>query len=211
MNILLSWDLFIVSIFIIILSYSLIIGLNRTLKTIIATYLGILCADGLTNILAQYVFSSDRVLQGLTLFNLSSNESDLIALKVFIFLAVIVALTVRGVFNVHLSTFHSRPVVLCLNIIFGFLNAGLIVATMLIYISGASLLTGNILESNIVELYTSSFYVRNMIDYYNFWFSVPVLIFIFWSLLSSKRTHAHQPAHHATHQTSHHGHTEHHL
>jgi len=184
MNILLSWDLFIASIFIIILSYSLIIGLNGTLKSIISTYLGILCADGLTNILAEYVFSSDKVVKGLTLFNFTSTEQDLIALKVIIFLSVIVALTVRGVFNVQLSHMHSRVVSFFLNLIFGFFSAGLIVATLLIYISGASLLTGDVLQSNIIELYTSSFYIRNMIDYYNFWFSIPVLIFIFWSLVT---------------------------
>ena len=184
MNILLSWDLFISSIFIIILSYSLIIGLNGTLKSIISTYLGILCADGLTNILAEYVFSSDKVVKGLTLFDFTSTEQDLIAVKVIIFLSVIVALTVRGVFNVELSHMHSKTVSFLLNLIFGFFSAGLIVATLLIYISGASLLTGDVLQSNIIELYTSSFYIRNMIDYYNFWFSIPVLIFIFWSLVT---------------------------
>ena len=184
MNLLLSWDLFIVSIFVIILSYSLIIGLNGTLKSIIATYLGILCADGLTNILNEYVLSAPQVTKGLSLFNMQSNEQSLVALKVLIFLSVIVALTVRGVFNVQLSHMHTRSVSFVLNVIFGFFSAGLIVATLLIYISGASLLTGDVLQSNIVELYTSSFYIRNMIDYYNFWFSTPVLIFIFWSLVS---------------------------
>jgi len=193
MNILLSWDLFISSIFIIILSYSLIIGLNGTLKSIIATYLGILCADGLTNILAEYVLSSDKVVKGLTLFNFTSTEQDLIALKVIIFLSVIVALTVRGVFNVELSHMHSRTVSFLLNLIFGFFSAGLIVATLLIYVSGASLLTGDVLQSNVVELYTSSFYIRNMIDYYNFWFSIPVLIFIFWSLVTPVDSFPSQP------------------
>ncbi len=184
MNILLSWDLFIVSIFVIILAYSLIIGLNGTLKSIISTYLGILCADGLTNIINEYVLSSNQVVKGLSLFNLESTEQSLVALKVVIFLSVIVALTVRGVFDVQLSHMHSKSVSFFLNIIFGFFSAALIVATLLIYISGASLLTGDVLQSNIVELYANSFYIRNMIDYYNFWFSTPVLIFIFWSLLT---------------------------
>ena len=66
MNIELSWDIFIVSLLILIVVYSFIIGVNKTIKTIIASYLGILCADGLGNILDQYFLASPKVVAGLT-------------------------------------------------------------------------------------------------------------------------------------------------
>jgi lipoprotein signal peptidase len=59
MNLLLSWNLFIIAIFIVIIAYSYIIGINKTVKTIIASYLAILAADGIGNIFKDYFLTSD--------------------------------------------------------------------------------------------------------------------------------------------------------
>ncbi len=50
MNIQLTWDLFILVFFVVIVAYSLIIGRGNTLKVILGTYVAALAADAFGNI-----------------------------------------------------------------------------------------------------------------------------------------------------------------
>ena len=50
MEINLSWDLFVIVFFAVIIAYSFIIGRNQTLKVIIASYIAILASDGIGNL-----------------------------------------------------------------------------------------------------------------------------------------------------------------
>ena len=54
MNLNLSWDLFILVFFAVVVAYSFIIGKNQTLKVILGTYLAVLCADGMGNLFGKY-------------------------------------------------------------------------------------------------------------------------------------------------------------
>jgi hypothetical protein len=63
-NLRLSWDLFIIVFFGVIIAYSFIIGRNQTLKIIIATYMAILTADGLGNLFQTYLLPTAPSLQG---------------------------------------------------------------------------------------------------------------------------------------------------
>lgn len=185
MNIELSWDIFIVSLLILIVVYSFIIGINKTIKTIIASYLGILCADGLGNILDQYFLASPKVVAGLKVFNLSGFTDSLINLKILIFLFVLVLITIKGPFEVNLERFRFAILNALTHTWFTFLSSTLVISTVLVYLGGSSLIQGVSSESNLVEIYTQSQNVRMMIDYYNFWFSLPVLSVIIFSFFSS--------------------------
>ena len=55
MNIVLSWDLFIVVFFSVIIAYSFIVGRNQTIKIIIGTYMATLAADGVANLAHKYL------------------------------------------------------------------------------------------------------------------------------------------------------------
>jgi hypothetical protein len=106
----------------------------------------------------------------------------LISLKVIIFITAVVVLTVKGAYEVHI---HGRQAIgsnFVITGLFGFLNAGLIMSTLLVYVSGSSLIQKVAVQSNIIELYSNSDFVRRMIDYYDFWFSIPVIIIIGWSI-----------------------------
>ena len=52
-NLTLSWDLFIVVFFAIIVSYSFIIVQHQSMKVIIASYIGIIATQGIGNVLAR--------------------------------------------------------------------------------------------------------------------------------------------------------------
>jgi len=185
MNIELSWDIFIVSLLVLIVVYSFIIGVNRTIKTIIATYLGILSADGLGNIVDQFFLSSPKVTAGLKVFNLSGFADSLINLKIIIFLSVLVLITIKGPFEVNIESFRFKILNGLSHAWFTVLSSTLIISTVLVYLGGSSLIQGVAQESNLVEIYTQSKNVRLMIDYYNFWFSLPVISVIIFSFLSS--------------------------
>lgn len=181
MNLVLSWDLFVLVFFAIIIAYSFIIGRNQTLKIIIATYIAILTADGIGNILGRYV--SPRVLS-LILPRLDVTSAGIV-LKILLFVAVIVFLAMKGEFQVNLSEESSRVLSTIINGIFGFLSAGLIVSTVLFYISGGSFLqtSGAITTEAILTIKRDSNLVRNLVDYYNIWFSFPAMAFAISSFL----------------------------
>ena len=186
MNLELTWNLFVIVVFAVIMCYSFIIGLNRTFKTIIASYLAILAADGLGNLFQQYFLGSDTFVKALDLIQIDNLDESLIFTKVIIFIAFIVILTVKGVYKVEFGNEADPLTASILNGIFGFLNAGLIVSTMLVYVSGVSFVQANSVDSNIVEIYSSSSLVQAMVDYYSFWFSLPVVGLMLASLIFNR-------------------------
>jgi hypothetical protein len=181
MSIVLTWDLFVIVFFTIIIAYSFIIGRNQTLKIIISTYIAILTADGIGNIVGRYI--SPKVVS--IFFPRMDFTTSAIVIKILIFIGVIVVLAMKGEFQVHLSDEHSKMVTLIVNGIFGILSAGLVVSTILFYTSGGSFLqlSGAITNDAILSLKRDSTLVRNLIDYYNLWFSFPAIAFAIASFL----------------------------
>lgn len=186
MNLLLSWNLFVIAIFVIIIAYSYIIGINKTVKTILGTYLAILAADGLGNIFRDYLLSAENFQKLIEMANVTNSDELLISFKVIVFISAVVILTVKGAYEVHINGRQLPGSGILLTGIFGFMSAGLIVSTILVYVSGSSLIQKVSLQSNITELYSSSDFVRAMVDYYDFWFAIPVVIIIAWSLIFDK-------------------------
>jgi len=59
MNITLSWDLFVIVFFVVILAYSLIIGRDNTLKVVVGTYISMIAADAGGALFAKYLSGSE--------------------------------------------------------------------------------------------------------------------------------------------------------
>jgi lipoprotein signal peptidase len=62
MEINLSWDLFVVVFFTVIIAYSFIIGRNQTLKIIIASYIAILTSDGIGNLIERFFIGENPII-----------------------------------------------------------------------------------------------------------------------------------------------------
>lgn len=187
MNLNLSWDLFILVFFGVVTAYSFIIGRNQTLKVISASYIGIICADALGNLFARYFASSEAFLKLLKLFSIGSSEQATAFFKVFVLIAIIVLIAVRG--NYDFKTEDSRPMTmrLTINLILGLLSAGLMMGAMLIFVSGASMVTGIVIPDNpLTTIYNDSRLVRLMTDYANVWFFLPGLGILLISLFSKR-------------------------
>lgn len=175
MNITLTWDLFVLVFFIVIIAYSFIIGRNYTLKIIISTYIAILAADGVGNILER--FMSPRItsllLPGIDFLTAS------IVLKILIFVGAIVILAMKGEFSVNLEEHGSYTMMFFINLLFGVLSAGLIVSTILYFMSGGSFLetAGLLTNEAMLSIKRQSRLVSNLVDHYNIWFSLPAIVF----------------------------------
>lgn len=184
----LSWDLFVVVLFAVIIAYSFIIGRKNTLKVIIGSYIAILAADGLGNLFKEYALSSKQFVLFLKFMGFATEDKTMILVKVIVFITAIVIIAMKGGFEVHSDMGHGGVIGIIMNLIFGFLSAGLVLSTLLMYVSGASFVAGSvtIVNSSLAAAYSESQMVKLMIDNYNFWFALPAVAFLISSLFSKK-------------------------
>ncbi|PIZ72000.1 hypothetical protein COY07_03960 [Candidatus Peregrinibacteria bacterium CG_4_10_14_0_2_um_filter_43_11] len=183
MEINLSWDLFVIVFFAVIIAYSFIIGRSQTLKIIISSYIAILTADGIGNLIQRYLLGDTPIVHVL-----SASPSSLIILKIVIFVFTIVLITTRGRFEINADRNNSTVLNLILMMTYGILSAGLITSTILIYASGASLVQegGMVINEAVLGIYRQSELVRLMINNYNVWFALPAITFVVSSFIGSE-------------------------
>jgi len=177
MEINLSWDLFVIVFFTVIIAYTFIVGRNQCLKIIISTYIAILAADGVGNLVVKYFIGQKPVIET---FDFSSGEGSWILIKVIMFIFSIVIITTKGKFQINVSAANSSVMSIIFSLTYGILSAGLITSTILIYASGTSLVQENsfIMNKAILDIYEQSKLVRLMMNNYNIWFSLPAVAFV---------------------------------
>lgn len=174
-NIRLSWDLFVLVFFAVVIAYSFIVGRNQTIKIIIASYMAILTADGLGNLFERYLLPTAPALQGV------QGVQALVLLKIFVYVLVIVLVAVRGGFRVDLPAENSVITRVLANLSFGFLNAGLMVSALLVYLTGGSFVMGTVQSSLHTNLYSESQFIKTLVDNYDIWFSLPAVALVLLS------------------------------
>jgi hypothetical protein len=160
--------------------YSFLIGRNSSVKVVISLYMSILAADGLGNVFNQYLIPAAPSLQG------DTGVQALVLFKIAVFVLVILLLVVKGRFRVDMLPESSVLTRLLSNATFGFLSAGLIICTLLMYLSGASFIgpeTSFIVEGS---LYRESELVQVMIDNYSVWFALPALAVVAASFFEAR-------------------------
>lgn len=187
MNIALTWDLFILVFFGIILAYSFIIGQNATLKVILGTYVSALAADAGGNLFVKYLGNSKPFLKAITGLGVQGPADAAIFLKVGLFILFVIILTIRGGIHVELKPGKSMFTRLVMTAVFGFLSAGLIVSTILMYVSGLSFIAGGAAgQSSILNFSGNSAFVQQLLTYYNLWFLMPVIVILVREFLAGK-------------------------
>ncbi len=211
MNLHLSWDLFILVFFAVVIAYSFIIGRNQTLKVILGTYVAILCADGTGNVIAKYFLASKPFLKVLSLFAISGEAQAIAFFKVLILLVLIVFIAVKGLFQVEAAEDGPPSTKFVELIILGILSGGLMISAVLVFISGTSLIgpavsggaslasgvageatavanaaTGALSAGGLSDVYNNSRLIRIMLDYANFWFFLPGLFFIVMGMIHKR-------------------------
>ncbi len=186
MNIGLTWDLFVIAFFAVIIAYSFIIGRNNTVKIILGTYVGALAADAAGNLFGTYFGGSSMFLSALHTASPGSNpESSAAMFKLILFIVIVIILAVRGGFTVDSNIGKSTTAKIIMTGFFGFLSAGLMISTVLMYVSGISFIAGGA-QGGITSFTAQSPFVQNMLKYYNYWFLLPALSLIFGGIVAGR-------------------------
>ena len=181
MELVLSWDLFITIFFTIIVAYSFIVGKTQTVKIVLCAYLAILFADGFGNLIEFHMKGVSPFVDLL----IEKIGEDVFALgKVLLFVLTTVLLTIKGGFTIEMKD-EKGFVNIVTTFVFAVLCAGLIISTILVFVSDYSLIVGGpqIADSTIADMRNQSMFVQLMVDHYNWWFSMPAFVFLVFSLI----------------------------
>lgn len=190
MNIPLSWDLFVLVFFVIIVAYSFIIGRDNTLKVILGTYVAALAADAAGNLFSMSFGQSALFTKVLNLAGVETGNEATVFVKVLIFVALVILFSVRGAYEVNTTEDRSTGVRMVISFVYAILSAGLIISVILVFISGISFVGGGAnttTTSALTDLSTQSRLIKSMLNYTYLWFSLPALAFLVHSLYSTKR------------------------
>lgn len=181
MEVALTWNLLVIIFFVIIMSYSYIVGLQGTIKIILSTYIALLAAHGIGNLAAQYLALTQPLIK---LIN-TTPEENIIILKIFVFVIITLTLVLKGGFFIDIAHQYSWISRFVVSTVFGFLSAGLILSTLLVFVTGFELhAEATTVLQKILQISEKTLFVRLFVDFYNFWFAAPAIAFVGLSLIN---------------------------
>ena len=174
MEVALTWNLVLLSGFILLFTYSFLLGQNATIKLILSIYIAIMTADGIAKIIQDFIVAPSpgfRQLLG------GYQEEAFVWLRILLFLAAVITFVVKSGFHVAIEKHDHWAARLGIHAIFSALSAILFLSTILIYISGNSFVEGMMYARDIV-IYKQSFLAQLLIDNYQIFFSLPAMAFL---------------------------------
>ena len=181
-----SWDLFILVFFVIISSYSLIIGKNNTIKVLLGSYVALVAADAIGGLVSHYFMGTQMFVAVAREAQMPGDEEAVIFLKVLVFVLMVILFAVRGAFVVDTHRGNSVASFM-LHLVYSVLSAGLIISTILVLISGVSVIGGGgTVSEALTSLTDQSFLVKNMVYYHKVWFAAPALVFLLHSFVGDR-------------------------
>ena len=192
MDLKLSWDLFVIVFFAIVAAYSFIIGRQSTLKIIIGTYIAALSADGLGNIFNLYVGQStffDKLVKFIGYAGGAANFSSV--LKIIFFIVIIVILTIFGDYEIAEPPHGSGLTGMFALMIIAVLSGGLILSTIIVFANGSFIGGNTLISDNFRAVYDQSKMVRTLLDWHDFWFSMPGVVFALTSIMQRNQPSDH--------------------
>lgn len=173
MDLTLTWDLFVIVFFAVVMTYSFIIGKHESVKIIIASYIAIVAVQGIGNVLAR--ISTDDPM--FSMLGITVDITLLSTTKLVLFVAAVIFLAVRGGFEIAFRREPGGSVDLVLTGIFGFATAGLLLSTLLTYVADVPILSKTIAETaTIASIMQGSQLMATMITYQDLWFAGPALL-----------------------------------
>jgi hypothetical protein len=177
-----TWELLVAIFFIIIATYSFIIGRDETVKVIISTYIGLLAANGMGNLLSSSIQQSAQQIASINL----TPDDNLVIIKISLFIFLTLLLILRGGFEINLGKTESLVLKFFSTGIYGILSAGLIISTVLVFITGDNLggILSDISVDNPILIQGKTIYFNTFIKNHNIWFSLPALVLIINAIIS---------------------------
>ncbi len=184
MNLNLTWDLFIVVFFAIVVTYTFIIGKKESVKIIVSSYIGIVAVQGFTNVLARIASYTGPLLGG---FGLPVTPTVISMGKLALFIAIIIFLALRSGFEATYPKEPNAVVNALITALFGFATAGLLLSTLLTYVAGVPLLDMSLANAAALSpVIQQSQFMQIMILHQDLWFSLPAVVLIAVGFLHHK-------------------------
>lgn len=144
MNLTLSWDLFVIVFFALVLSYSFIIGKKESIKIILASYIAIVAVQGIGSISQRFLGDPSSLFGTL---GLPVDPTITSILKLTVFITFIVFLAVRAGLHVQYSQEGNMATNLGITALCGLATGGLLLATLITYIAGAPLMDAHLVSN----------------------------------------------------------------
>lgn len=186
MNLTLSWDLFIVVFFALVITYSFIIGRKEAVKIILSGYVAIVAVQGVGNFAQRLLgFAETQTMLGVVGIPMDATVTSI--LKLALFVTIIVFLAVRAGFNVQYSHDGGAAVNAVLTAVAGFATAGLLLATLLTFISGSPILDMKVtLTPGLTQIIEQSQLMGLVIWNLDVWLTLPAAVLIAAGVLSNR-------------------------
>jgi hypothetical protein len=142
MNLTLSWDLFVIVFAALIVAYTFIIGRGESIKIIIASYIGIIAVQGIASALERLNAQLGSIVSYL---GIPAGQSWILVVgKLVLFIAIVILLTIRSGIEVRYDKEPNAVIGIVLTLLFGIATAGLLITTILTYVTGVPLLEMNL-------------------------------------------------------------------
>ncbi len=188
MNVNLSWDLFVIVMFVVIMAYSLIMGRDSTLKVILGTYISAFAADALGNLFESYFANSAFFNNILGMLSVTSSADAIVLVKIMTFVLLVILFAVRGAFEIHTYEDNSSAVKLVIDFTYAFLSAALIVTCILTFVAGNTFVgeRSQPLSLALFNIINSSKMIAKIISHSYMLFALPAVAFLVHSLYSRK-------------------------
>lgn len=184
MDVTLTWDLFIIVFFALVITYSFIIGKQEAVKVIIATYIASVAAEGIANIFERVTGDSQPIL---SVLGLSVDLQLVTAMKLLFFIALIIFIAVRAGVEIDYSKEMSGITNTIITAVFGAATAGLLLSTLLTFVADVPLLDKALPDTAAVSpLLANSKLMQAMVMNQDLWFALPALLLLGVGLISSE-------------------------
>lgn len=179
-----TWDLFIIVFFGLVITYSFIIGKHEAVKIIISTYIAILAVEGIGNVIER-ISGDSRPL--LSVIGLSVDTDILTAVKLIVFIALIIFIAVRSGIEIDYSKDPGGAVNAVLTAVFGFATAGLLLISLFIFVADVNILDPSVEQIDTIQaMLNKSKLMQVMILNQDLWFSLPALLLISVGIVSNE-------------------------
>lgn len=183
LNVTLTWDLLVIVFAAVITTYSFIVGRKESYKIILATYVAAVAVHAASGLLSWLLGHSEHLL---VLLGLPSQAPLIGAIRLLLFVACIIVLTIRGGISVDMEEIGGLA-----DIAFtagaGFATAGLLLVILLTSIAGSPLLDPAMSTSpTLVPLLAQSRLAMALAEQQAFWFCLPAGLLIANGILSAK-------------------------
>ena len=185
MELLLTWDFFVLVFFGVVIAYSFVIGRHDSVKIIVSTYIAVVAGQGLGTFLTNTSPYSQQLLNA---YGINLDITLIGGAKLLIFIATIIFIAVRGGLEINYNKETSVVTNLILTALFGFATAGLFLSTLLTFIADRALLDPSAITSSpLTKLVEQSILMRALIVYQGLWYALPALLLIIVGFLSHER------------------------